>query len=163
MRTDSLRKTIFHSLIRNQNLPEAEKSDKRLADEANILLGAGTDTTASTLAYTTYHLLSNPTILKKLRDELISAIPDPQDMPPLNKLEALPYLTAVVQEGIRLHPGASIRQERVAPDEDLLYEDRKTGMKWLIPKGVSQGLFKVRDTNSLTEQDTRGNDCPSTE
>lgn len=162
MKTDSLSKTIFHSLIRNQNLPEAEKSDKRLADQASVLLGGRTDTTASTLAYTTYHLLSNPRILKKLRDELISAIPDPQDMPPLNKLEALPFLTAIVKLGIRLHPGASIRQERVALDEDLLYEDRKTGMKWLIPKGVSQGLFKVRGTNSLTKQDTRGSDCTST-
>ncbi|KFZ02530.1 hypothetical protein V501_09537 [Pseudogymnoascus sp. VKM F-4519 (FW-2642)] len=140
LKTDSLSKTIFHSLIRNQNLPEAEKSDKRLADQAGVLLGGRTDTTASTLAYTTYHLLSNPRILKKLRDELISAILDPQDMPPLNKLEALPFSTAIVQEGIRLHPGASIRQERVALDEDLLYEDRKTGMKWLIPKGIPVGI-----------------------
>ncbi len=44
--------------------------------------------------------------------------------------------TAVIQEGIRLHPGASIRQERVAPNEDLFYEDKKSGLKYMIPKGV---------------------------
>ena len=53
------------------------------------------------------------------------------------QIEALPYLTAVIQEGIRLHPGASVRQDRVAPDESLLYEDARGGKKYVIPKGVS--------------------------
>ena len=96
-----------------------------------------TDTTANTLAALTYHLLSNPEILKKLKVELSKAVPDPESTLELSQLEALPYLTAVIEEGIRLHPGASVRQDRVAPDEDLFYEDSKNGKKYVIPRGVS--------------------------
>lgn len=128
--------TIFHGLLKNPNLPDSEKNDDRLIDESRVLLAGGTDTTANTLAAISYHLLSNPECLKKLKAELKEAIPDPDDIPASTKLEALPYLTAVIEEGIRLHPGASIRQERVAPDEELFYED-PSGKKYVIPRGVS--------------------------
>jgi len=134
---DGVGSTVFHGLLRNPNLSAADKTDDRLIDEARVLLGGGTDTTANTLAAITYHLLANPEILKKLRSELVAAIPDPYNMPPLVQIEALPYLSAVIQEGIRMHPGASIRQDRVAPDEDLVYEDQRSGKKWIIEKGVS--------------------------
>lgn len=130
--------TIFHGLLNNPNLPESEKITDRLLDEARVLVGAGTDTTANTLAVLTYHILANPHITKRLKAELAEAMPDTETMPESAQLEALPYLTAVIQEGIRLHPGASIRQERLAPDEDLLYEDAKSGKKYVITKGVSE-------------------------
>jgi cytochrome P450 len=134
---NSLGTTIFHSLLSNSNLPDSDKTNERLLDEARVLLGGGTDTTASTLAAITYHLLANPSILQELKKELAEAIPDPNSVPISAQIEALPYLTAVIQEGIRLHPGASVRQDRVAPDESLLYEDAKGGKKYVIPKGVS--------------------------
>jgi len=134
---DSVGSTVFHGLLRNPHLSAADKTDDRLIDEARILLGGGTDTAANTLAAITYHILANPHILAKLRSELVAAIPDPYNMPPLAQIEALPYLSAVIQEGIRLHPGASVRQDRVAPDEDLVYEDTSSGKKWTIEKGVS--------------------------
>lgn len=123
--------------MKNPNLADSEKTDERFLDEARVLLGAGTDTTAYTLATITYHLLANPETLKKLKKELADVMPDPDSVPVSEKIEALPYLTAVIQEGIRLHPGASLRQDRVAPDEDLFYEDVKSGKKYVIPKGVS--------------------------
>jgi cytochrome P450 len=132
--------TIFHGLLSNSSLPESEKSTSRLVDEARILLAAGTDTTANTLAAITYHLLANPEILRKLKIELEGAIPDPDAMPESSKIESLPYLTAVIQEGIRLHPGVSIRQDRVAPDEDLFFEDLRSGKKYVIPRGVCQHI-----------------------
>ncbi|KAG4419362.1 hypothetical protein IFR04_007510 [Cadophora malorum] len=137
---DGVGSTVFHGLLRNPNLSAADKTDDRLIDEARVLLGGGTDTTANTLAAITYHLLANPEILKKLRSELVAAIPDPYNMPPLVQIEALPYLSAVIQEGIRMHPGASIRQDRVAPDEDLVYEDQRSGKKWIIEKGTPVGM-----------------------
>ena len=137
---DDMVPTIFHGILNNPNLPDAEKTTARLCDEAIVLIGAGTDTTANTLASVTYHMLVNPEILKKLKAELAEAIPDVEAPLDLRRIEALPYLTAVIQEGIRLHPGASLRQERVAPEEDLLYEDTKNGKKYLITRGVS-GFF----------------------
>jgi cytochrome P450 len=135
---DKMAPTIFHGLLTNDSLPESEKVTSRLVDEARIILAAGTDTTANTLAAITYHLLANPGILKRLKDELVIAIPNHDAMPESSQIEGLPYLTTVIQEGIQLHPGVSFRQDRIAPDEDLLYEDMKSGKKYIIPRGVSQ-------------------------
>jgi hypothetical protein len=83
----------------------------------------------------TFHLLSNPDKLKKLRSELEKAIPDVSaPLPPIKDLEQLPYLTAVISEGLRLGMGTSNRQERVAPDEAMRFVDGKK--EWVVPPGV---------------------------
>lgn len=146
---DAIGTTVFHGIASNPNLPDADKTDERLLDEARVILGGGTDTSALTLAAITYHLLANPPILKKLRAELLEAIPDVENMPPLAQLEALPYLGAVIQEGMRMHPAACIRQERVAPDEDILYEEQ-SGKKWVIEKGVCEPVILEGDARTLT-------------
>lgn len=43
---------------------------------------------------------------------------------------------AIIHEGIRLHPGVSTRQDRVAPDQDLVYKS-PDGKTYVIPAGVS--------------------------
>ena len=66
---------------------------------------------ASTSAY---HLLANPSKLQRLRAELKIAVPAGR-LPAFAQVETLPYLSAVIQEGLRLHPAVSSRQQRVAP------------------------------------------------
>jgi hypothetical protein len=46
--------TIFHEL-RDSDLPQSEKTVYRLADEGNILIGAGNETTAQVLAVMSFH------------------------------------------------------------------------------------------------------------
>lgn len=91
-------------------------------------------TTAWSLSVTTYHLLSLPCVLAKLKAELVIAIPDPSITVPLANLEQLPYLTACVQEGLRLSCGVSSRLQRICPDEDLVFNDG--GKDWHIPRGT---------------------------
>jgi hypothetical protein len=51
------------------------------------------------------------------------------------ELEQLPYLTAVIKEGLRLSYGVSHRLPRIAPNEIIsLVSGKKT---WEIPPGVS--------------------------
>lgn len=83
--------TIFQAL-RDSHLPPHEKTDERLMDEGLILVGAGGETTAQTLAVLVFHLLKNPVALSKLTDELRTAIPDRRNHPPWQKLEQMPYL-----------------------------------------------------------------------
>ena len=128
--------TIFQGLLNSPILSDADKTTERLMTEAYIVVGAGLETTATTLEAITYYLLANPPIMRKLRVELEAAIPDASALPTFKQVESLPYLMAVVQEGIRMHPGASIRQQRCAPDEDLVYTDTETGTKWIIPAGT---------------------------
>jgi cytochrome P450 len=58
------------------NLPAEEKKLLRLTQEGQVVVGAGADTTANALTITTFHVLDNPTILTKLRQELEKAMPD---------------------------------------------------------------------------------------
>jgi cytochrome P450 len=135
------RPTIFHGLL-SSTLPDSEKSSARLAEEASVLLSAGTDSSANTLAAITYHLLSSPSILSKFRQELMTAIPDTEErqFPPLNKVETLPYLSAIIQEGLRLHPAVSGRQQRVAPTEDLVYTPPSSKISYKLPKGTTMSM-----------------------
>jgi cytochrome P450 len=131
-------RTIFHEIIRS-DIPEPEKEVPRLTDEAMVLVIAGSETTASTLAAIMYHLLADEGLLQRLRTELEQAMPDPSQMPVASKLDGLPFLNAVIQEALRLYPGATHRQDRTCPDEDLTFVS-STGREWTIPKGTAMGM-----------------------
>lgn len=88
------RRTIFTELL-DSDLPESEKSIDHLSDEAQVILGAGSMTTAHVMAVMTFHLLKNPDKLDRLCTELQGVMPDtPHTAPSLQKLEALPYFVS---------------------------------------------------------------------
>lgn len=87
-----------------------------------------------TLSAITCELLTNPEILKKLKAELSLAIPDPNTTPTCAQVDNLPYLSAVVQEALRLHPAFVTRMQRVSPDEPLYYVGSND--QWTIPAGT---------------------------
>lgn len=87
-----------------------------------------------------FEVLSDRKILNRLRAELISAMPDPNRLPEASKLDNLPLLNALIQEALRLYPGATHRQDRVAPDEELIYTDPTTGQIYTIPAGTAVGM-----------------------
>ena len=115
--------TIFHELL-NGDQPESEKTDARLADEAQLIVAAGLVTTSRALTVGSYHLIANPEIVSKLRNELKNAgVGDKSESFDWHKLEALPYLNGCVHESIRLAHGITTRSPRLAPDEELRYGD----------------------------------------
>jgi cytochrome P450 len=127
------KETIFLSLLDNDELPAGEKSVHRLADEAEILVAAGSETTARTIAYTIVHVLRTPGVLEKLKAVLEKVMPNKDVLPTWNELEKVPYLTGVVQEGLRLAFGVTTRSPRCA-HEDVRYGE------WVIPAMVSLKL-----------------------
>lgn len=131
-------KTIFHEIMR-ADIPTIEKQTRRLSDEVVVLLIAGSDTTASTMAAIVYHLLADRALLARLKAELIEAIPEPNQLPVAEKLDKLKLLNAIIREGLRLYPGATHRQDRAAPDEDLVYQD-PNGPRYIIPAGTGIGM-----------------------
>lgn len=128
-KSSATHRTIFHEL-KESNLPSSEKTAARLALEASTLLGAGTETTARTLAVTSFYLLENKSVLEKLQGELWSVMPKRDTAVSLTTLEQLPYLTAVVNEGLRLSHGVSSRMPRIAIYEKLQYGE------WIIPQST---------------------------
>jgi len=127
--TEKNTNTIFHEL-RDSDLPPSEKTMPRLADEGNILIGAGSETTAQVLAVLSFHLLDNPDILARLREELDAVMPTLDTEVKWSQLEQLPFLTAVLKEALRISSPVLTRLPRISPNEDLRYGS------WTIPAGI---------------------------
>lgn len=67
-----------------------------------VLFGAGTATTARTLGFMCYFVLVNPHMKKRLQDELRAPMANyPENLPTWSELERLPYLQAMIKEGLR--------------------------------------------------------------
>ncbi|EQB51687.1 cytochrome P450 [Colletotrichum gloeosporioides Cg-14] len=135
------RPTVFGSLLESE-LSMLEKEPERLGDEATAVVGAGTETTSWALSVMTYHLLTKPELLAKLRKELDGVVTDPQHLPSWTSLETLPYLGAVIQEGLRLSYGVSARTARIPTQENLVYrgEFNKKPVEYVIPRGFAIGM-----------------------
>jgi cytochrome P450 len=94
--------TSLFRYIFDSDMPESERSDDRLAKEAQVLLGAGTSTTARTLSFISFYILANPDIHSRLKEELRDVMATyPQHVPSWAQLERLPYLQALIKEGLR--------------------------------------------------------------
>jgi cytochrome P450 len=135
--------TLLSALLSTPNLPSAEKATPRLLDEALTLLGAGTVTTAWTLSVTCYHILSNPHVLHRLRAEL-GSLPtcrigdgDARPRPSYTDLAKLPYLSAIIDEGLRLSHGTAHRLPRISPHSSLRFRD------WHIPPGTPVSMTQM--------------------
>ncbi|KAK4498052.1 hypothetical protein PRZ48_010708 [Zasmidium cellare] len=137
--TDVPEKTnVFHEILRNESLPASEKTTTRLREEAMVITVAGSDTTAYTLGAIVYELLLDRSKLNRLKTELATVMTS--ELPPAAKLESLTYLNAIIQEALRLYPGAVHRQDRCAPDEDLIYHNPETDTTIKIPAGTGVGM-----------------------
>ncbi|CAH2053175.1 unnamed protein product [Thlaspi arvense] len=71
------------------------------------LLFAATDTSVQATQWTMSELINNPHILKKLREEIDSVVGETRLIQETD-LPNLPYLLAVVKEGLRYHPPGAI-------------------------------------------------------
>ena len=127
--------TLFHELLYSE-LSEEEKSVKRMVQEAQVIVSAAILTSSWAAAIASFHIINTPEIFKKLRAELVEAIPDPLTLLEWQHLEHLPYLTGCIKEGIRLAYGISSRMPRLAR-QDLKYKD------WLIPAGTPVSMTIV--------------------
>ncbi|KAI4087722.1 MAG: hypothetical protein LQ344_006608 [Seirophora lacunosa] len=137
-------KTIIYDLITGDDLPPEEKTLPRLEAEAIALVAAGSMTVAHTLSSIAFHVINIKKVLHKLQEELASVAAEAQGPVKWNRLEQLPYLTAVITEGLRWSNGVSHRLQRISPDVDLHYQG------YLIPRGTPVGMTSVMMHNSPT-------------
>ncbi|KAJ7860620.1 cytochrome P450 [Mycena leptocephala] len=77
---------------------------------------AGSETSSTTLAYLLWQLTCSPDIMQKLQTEVDGIMPDGnREIPDLSVLQALPYMTAFIQEGLRVHTMVPSLLERIVP------------------------------------------------
>ncbi|KAL8663897.1 MAG: hypothetical protein Q9202_003446 [Teloschistes flavicans] len=144
------RPNLFRHLL-NSDLPPSELTDDRLSKEAQVLIGSGTITTAGTLDFLCYYIMSNPAIRKRLGEELKDVMEGyPQKKPTWAQLEKVAYFQALIKEGLRLSYGTLHRRPRVSPNQSLRFK------QWVIPAGVPVGMsayFQHRDARIFPRPD----------
>jgi cytochrome P450 len=77
-------------------------SEQQLRDEVLTLLLGGHETTAMALTWTWYLLSQHPEVERRLHAELDTVLS--WQRPSVEQLDALPYITMVIQEAMRLYP-----------------------------------------------------------
>ena len=130
----------FTSYILRHN---GEDGMTRQEIEANsdVLIIAGSETSATTLSGATYFLLQNPAVMKKLLEEVRSSFKSEEEIT-FSSVSQLPYILAVLNEAIRMYPPAPGNLLRVVPKPgDTI------GGKW-VPGGVRLP-FKDTQVNSF--------------
>jgi len=125
--------TIFDEMLAS-HLPEDELPADRLSQEAMALTSAGVETVKTTIIFGIFHTLNNPDIAMRLKAELAEAMPDPTIIPSWAELEKLPYLTAIINESLRLSYGTTQRSPRINRLHTMRYG------QWVIPAGTSVGM-----------------------
>ncbi|OSX61370.1 hypothetical protein POSPLADRAFT_1145439 [Postia placenta MAD-698-R-SB12] len=114
-RADMLSK-LLEGRDKNGNLYGPEE----LSAETWLLIIAGGDTTANTSCATTYYLARNPRIQAKLQAELDTALDGiDSDVASYDAVKDLPYLGAVINEGLRLHATVGVGLPCVVPPGGL--------------------------------------------
>lgn len=97
---DPNEETIFERLLtdsarRREKGKEAKQlTFRELADESTAILNAGTEPTATMMAYATYYFLRYPGAQSRILEELETVETDENGRLPLQKIEALPYFVS---------------------------------------------------------------------
>ncbi|EMD32768.1 hypothetical protein CERSUDRAFT_118491 [Gelatoporia subvermispora B] len=108
-------------------------------DEASIRFGllnvlmAARDTTAALLSFTTYLLAMHPNVMIRLRQEVLDNF-GPSGRPSREALQRMSYLSAVLNESLRLFPPAAAGAREAVTDGFIKSGDH--GRKMHIPKGA---------------------------
>ena len=104
---------------------------------------AGADTTATAIRATVLYIISNPRVLEKLRAEVNQnsfSGPIISD----SEARAMPYLQAVIKEGLRIHPPVASLMSKEVPKGGDTFKGH------YLPEGTSigycaWGIFRKKD------------------
>jgi cytochrome P450 len=92
---ETKRGTIYEKLT-DPVLPPEERTLARIHDESVVILQAGTESIGRSLSICAFHLAHQPSMWKKLREELQPILPTTTSTATWAQLEQLPYLVCIV-------------------------------------------------------------------
>ncbi|KAK3114716.1 hypothetical protein LTR53_006670 [Teratosphaeriaceae sp. CCFEE 6253] len=99
------------------------------------LMFAGTDSTGTNLATLLWHLAKQPKVYKRLCEEIAQADTGGDSYVP----QSLPYLDAVVREGLRVSMANPTRFPRIVPTQGFSFE-ATNGRQYWLPPGTQVGI-----------------------
>ncbi|KAL1864296.1 hypothetical protein Daus18300_007719 [Diaporthe australafricana] len=125
-------------------------SRAELYADAQIMIMAGSETSATLLAVAVYHLLRNPGALARLQREVRGAFAEGSEVEAdvevnFSAVSRLPYLRAVMDESLRIHPPLPAGINRVVPEGGAVIDGR------FVPEGTvlqvpSWAAFHLEDS-----------------
>ncbi|KAJ9144220.1 Cytochrome p450 [Pleurostoma richardsiae] len=108
--------------------------------EALFQMIAGSDTTATAIRATLLYVMTTPRVYEALWREIDEAVKDSKISSPIKSVEgeALPYLQAVIFEGLRIHPPfVGLPMKEVPPQGDTLLGQFVPGGTRIAPSNWS--------------------------
>ncbi|KAK1231600.1 hypothetical protein PQX77_005278 [Marasmius sp. AFHP31] len=113
-------RNVFYTLLTDvygeRKMKQSQKVTRKwLIGEGQVLRVAGSDTVGNTCTVGARCILRDERVLSKLVQELENAWPDKNHRMTYEKLEKLPYLTAVIKESLRMASGLVTPLARVVP------------------------------------------------
>ncbi|KAK3196687.1 hypothetical protein K4F52_000031 [Lecanicillium sp. MT-2017a] len=110
---------FFQALMEDKNGSPHNLEWGEIVAEVNIMMNAGSVTTAIAITNVLYQLLRTPRAMKLLREELDAALEGEDRVAPYDKVKHLPYLRACLDESLRLFPPTPHGLPRKTPAEGL--------------------------------------------
>lgn len=111
-------------------------TDAEIGANANILLIAGSETTATLLSGISYHLLKTPEVLAKVTNEVRSAFNNEDEIDFMSATQKLPYMLACLEEALRIYPPVPGIFSRVT--------QRPTEISgYMVPAGTLTGVHQI--------------------
>ncbi|KAN0137375.1 Cytochrome P450 [Lactarius tabidus] len=112
LRMGAKRKDLFYYLS-GEELPENERpSHDQFAQNGQLAIVAGSDTTSSVLTAALYYLLLNPVAYEHLQVEVDGAFPSGEEPLDVTKLGQMEWLNGCINEALRLQPAVPSGSER---------------------------------------------------
>lgn len=124
----------FMNYILQNNYPGG-LSREEIDSTTTLLVLAGSETSATTLTSATYFALKNTPVMERLVQEIRQAFKSQGDIT-VAAVSNLPYVHAVIQEALRMHPTGPISVPRQVDRPDV----KVCGMA--VPQGVSTCLLE---------------------
>ncbi|KAJ0365207.1 hypothetical protein COL26b_012198 [Colletotrichum chrysophilum] len=129
------RPDFIDAMIRKSESAGATLTFEELTSNAFVLIVAGSETTATLLSAATFFLATNPNALAKLNDEVRSAF-ESEDQIDMLSVQNLTYMSAVLDESMRLYPPVPSSSPRMAGEggDDILGE--------FVPQGTTIDVWQ---------------------
>lgn len=121
--------SVASLLLHAEEDEDGQLTDEQIVAQLRLLMLAGYDTTTGTLAWTMVELLRNPSALERLRDEVAAGGEAPLTVEDLSARQR-PYLEAVLNETIRLHPQVPVFTRGLA--RTIVYSGYELPSGWLV-------------------------------
>ncbi|EED16074.1 cytochrome P450 monooxygenase, putative [Talaromyces stipitatus ATCC 10500] len=123
---------------------------EEMVSQGNLLLLAGSETTASLLSGMLYYLLVNPDVLARLAEEVRTCFPKETEIS-IQTVSYLPYLQAVIEESLRMYPPVPNALPRSTPQPGEVICGK------FVPGGTSVGMHHYacyRSSKNFFEPDS---------